>query len=102
MASPRSFWRSDSHGSTAVVKILLCSQMAGACSRYWPGLSSSLPLAPEDRGNLDQGIKKQSMKSRPTDLRPMALAGWETEKMVRRYAPFTANHVAMYADKLEN
>ena len=29
------------------------------------------------------------------------LAGWETEKMARRYAPFAANHLAVYADKLE-
>ena len=29
------------------------------------------------------------------------LAGWETERMVRRYAHFAANHLAVYADKLE-
>jgi hypothetical protein len=29
------------------------------------------------------------------------LAGWETEKMVRRYAHFAADHLAAYADKLE-
>jgi hypothetical protein len=29
------------------------------------------------------------------------LAGWETERMARRYAHFTANHLAVYADKLE-
>jgi hypothetical protein len=29
------------------------------------------------------------------------LAGWETEKMVRRYAHFAADHLAAHADKLE-
>jgi integrase len=29
------------------------------------------------------------------------LAGWETEKMARRYAHFAADHLAAYADKLE-
>ncbi len=29
------------------------------------------------------------------------LAGWETEKMARRYAHFAASHLAVYADKLE-
>ncbi|TLZ28905.1 MAG: hypothetical protein E6K29_10845 [Gammaproteobacteria bacterium] len=30
------------------------------------------------------------------------LAGWETEKMVRRYAHFAAGHLALYADNLES
>jgi integrase len=30
------------------------------------------------------------------------LAGWETEKMVRRYAHLAADHLAVYADKLES
>jgi hypothetical protein len=29
------------------------------------------------------------------------LAGWETEKMARRYAHFAADHLAAHADKLE-
>jgi integrase len=30
------------------------------------------------------------------------LAGWETEKMVRRYAHLAADHLAVYAGKLES
>jgi integrase len=30
------------------------------------------------------------------------LAGWETEKMVRRYAHLAADHLAVYADRLES
>jgi integrase len=30
------------------------------------------------------------------------LAGWETEKMVRRYAHLDADHLAVYAGKLES
>jgi integrase len=30
------------------------------------------------------------------------LAGWETERMVRRYAHFAANHLAVYADNVES
>lgn len=29
------------------------------------------------------------------------LAGWETEKMVRRYARFAVSHLAVYADNVE-
>ena len=29
------------------------------------------------------------------------LAGWETEKMVRRYAHLAAEHLAVYAPKVE-
>jgi integrase len=30
------------------------------------------------------------------------LAGWETEKMVRRYAHLAADHLAVYAESLES
>lgn len=30
------------------------------------------------------------------------LGGWETEKMVRRYAHLAAEHLAVYVEKLKN
>jgi hypothetical protein len=30
------------------------------------------------------------------------MAGWETEKMVRRYAHLAADHLAVYAARLED
>jgi hypothetical protein len=38
--------------------------------------------------------------SRVSGMKPQELGGWESSEMVRRYAHFSAEHLAPYADRL--